>query len=860
MGKLRILVAEFDSATVMDLRKRLERAGYELAGLVRSALELPGRIRDMRPDAVLLNPAVFRSPTQSWTYAEMQEQIGVPVVFLGRPDPRSGTSESGGEHPFSFLRSPFDDTELTLAVRSVLALQRLRDAAREATGRVEALSALLNDCAFMCAVRSDGSLEPEWVSESFERITGYGQGDVIGVAAWKALVHRDDLPKVERYLGILVEGRAEALEFRIIRADGAARWMHVACRPVPDGRGSGVARLYGVATDISETRILRDTLREGEERWRFAIDASGEAVWDWNVHTNEVFSSDRWKEMVGMRDDEVASDFSDWDRRIHPDDQKRVHSEIRRYFRGETPQFEAEYRVQAANGTVMWVLDRGKIVGWTQDGKPARVIGTRKDITRRKQIEEALEMSNTFLRDILESSSAISIVSTDPDGNILFWNSGAENLLGFKAEEMVGQRNIGDLYDPEDQETQRGVTEMRERVLKQKRPISRTLQEIHKDGRRLWVKVTVAPRLDAQGNVKGLIGIGEDVTAQREALKASEQRGREMRLLAFTLNCARDGFCITDLEGTILYANASLLTMCGYADGDLVGQHIAVLHSPSASPQTLREMEIGTRHGGWLGELQHRRKDGTEFPAEVSTSIVRNDDGEEVALVAVVRDIAERRKAEDHIRSSLHEKEILLKEIHHRVKNNLQVITSLLNLQSTQGTNPETAAILRESQARIRSMALVHEELYQSRDLAKIDMANYVRKLTASLFRVYRSPDAEVGLQIDVRDVFLSVDAAIPCGLIINELVSNSLKYAFRTTRKGSVSVRMTHAGGEYELRVGDDGEGLPVTLNVEKTDSLGLQLVHTLVKQLRAVVRVSREGGTIFTVVIPGTEARGDG
>jgi two-component sensor histidine kinase len=125
---------------------------------------------------------------------------------------------------------------------------------------------------------------------------------------------------------------------------------------------------------------------------------------------------------------------------------------------------------------------------------------------------------------------------------------------------------------------------------------------------------------------------------------------------------------------------------------------------------------------------------------------------------------------------------------------------------------------------------------------------------------VYRSPDAEIGLQIDVRDVFLSVDAAIPCGLIINELVSNSLKYAFRTTRRGSVWVRMTHAGGEYELRVGDDGEGLPVTLNVEQTESLGLQLVHTLVKQLRAVMRVSREGGTVFTVVIPETEGRDHG
>ncbi len=157
-------------------------------------------------------------------------------------------------------------------------------------------------------------------------------------------------------------------------------------------------------------------------------------------------------------------------------------------------------------------------------------------------------------------------------------------------------------------------------------------------------------------------------------------------------------------------------------------------------------------------------------------------------------------------------------------------------------------------------MALVHEELYRARDLARVDLASYVRRLSSSLFRVYKAPDAEIGLHLDVRDVFLSVDAAIPCGLIINELVSNSLKYAFRKSGRGSVAIRMSRSGEEYELIVSDDGEGLPPYLNVETTESLGLQLVTTLVKQLRGTLEVGRKKGVTFTIRFPESEKTADG
>jgi len=855
MDTMKILIAESDSAMVMELRKKLERIPHDFHGLVRTLPELLARVREQRPDVVLLNTSLLRAGESPQDHELIQEQVGTPLVWIGKPSSAVARSETALQRPMTYLRYPFDDAELLLAIRSVIRLRALESGAAAARSRLAVLGSLMGDCAYEISLGENGLVGLEWFSESLRSLTGFTDEALATPATWPGLVHKSDLPSVERYFQRVLRGIPEAMDFRLIRADGSTRWVHHVAHPLrrmPDGPPD---RIVGLASDVTELTRLHADLREGEERWKFAVDASGEAVWDWNIETGDVYYSDRWKEMVGVRDDEVTADFDDWDRRIHPEDRKRVHEEIRRYFRGETPHFESEYRVRTADGVSMWVLDRGKIVRWTPDGKPGRLIGIRKDITRRRQIEEALGIASDFLRDILESASAISIISTDADGQILFWNAGAENLLGYPAAEMVGQKNIADLYAPDDPETLRSVEEMREQVRSGKRTVSRTLQEVHRDGRRLWVKVTVAPRLDTAGNVKGMLGIGEDVTGEIDALRQSERREREMRLLAFTLDCARDGFCVTDLQQTILHVNQSLCQMYGYQEEELVGRTIDLLRSPSVPPEQVREIALRTQHGGWSGELMQRRKNGEEFPADLSTSVVRNDDGEPVARVTVARDISERRKAEQQIRASLNEKEILLKEIHHRVKNNLQVITSLLNLQSSKEDHPQTAAVLRESQNRIRSMALVHEELYRSRDLARVDLSSYIGKLASGLFRVFASPSSEIGLQIEVRDVFLPVDTAIPCGLILNELISNALKHAFRSSPQGTITIRMAKRGEAYELLVQDDGVGLPPYLSLESAETLGLQLVNTLIKQLHGTLQVERTGGTAFLLRFPEPE-----
>jgi two-component sensor histidine kinase len=212
-------------------------------------------------------------------------------------------------------------------------------------------------------------------------------------------------------------------------------------------------------------------------------------------------------------------------------------------------------------------------------------------------------------------------------------------------------------------------------------------------------------------------------------------------------------------------------------------------------------------------------------------------------------EIKDREKAEEQIRASLKEKEILLKEIHHRVKNNLQIISSLLDLQTEHFKDKRTLELFRDYRNRVKSMALIHEQLYQSKDLAKIDFNEYINNLAVTLFHLYGVNSDDVILKICIKDVFLSIETAIPCGLIINELVSNALKHAFPGGKKGEIQIDFHSDDGTFMLVVNDNGVGFPEKLDFRNTRSLGLQLVNMLTQQLKGTVDLERSHGTTFKI-----------
>lgn len=317
-----------------------------------------------------------------------------------------------------------------------------------------------------------------------------------------------------------------------------------------------------------------------------------------------------------------------------------------------------------------------------------------------------------------------------------------------------------------------------------------------------------------------------------------------------------DALLVVGADGRISRGNQQAELLFGYARGRLHGMAVEQLipHRFTGGHARHRDGYLAGPRVRPMGaglELFALRSDGTEFPVDIMLSPMDTEDGK--VVLCVVRDVTERRRAEQRIRDSLREKEVLLQEIHHRVKNNLAVISSLFYLQSTRTTDAETIAILTESQDRVRSMALVHETLYRSGNLSSVDFAAYAVALCEELERGHRLPGRSITIAKELDAVTMNIDVAVPCGLILNELITNALKHAFPGGRDGHVFLQLTRVSEDAcELRVSDDGVGVGDAMSATNA-TLGLRLIQSLARQLDGTFElVAASPGTKATLRVP--------
>jgi PAS domain S-box-containing protein len=299
---------------------------------------------------------------------------------------------------------------------------------------------------------------------------------------------------------------------------------------------------------------------------------------------------------------------------------------------------------------------------------------------------------------------------------------------------------------------------------------------------------------------------------------------------------------LIDLEGRVVGWNEGAERLLGWTEAEILGQPAFVVFVPEdiATGAHTQELEKAAAEGRAENERWHQRKDGSRFWGSGIMTGIRDDAGALIGFGKIMRDRTAQRQLEEELRASLREKEVLLREIHHRVKNNLQVISSLLSLQSESIGEGEAAAAFEDAQVRIRSMALIHEILYQSSNLAQVNLAAYTRRLAEELLR----------LVVETDEVWLRAEQAMPCGLILNELIANCVKHAFPDGRSGMVRVTLrTEAASQVILSVGDSGVGFPPEVDFRHTDSLGLQLICLLTEQLSGTITLDRSEGTRFTI-----------
>ncbi|MEC4749833.1 PAS domain S-box protein [Methylomicrobium sp. Wu6] len=500
------------------------------------------------------------------------------------------------------------------------------------------------------------------------------------------------------------------------------------------------------------------------------------------------------------------------------------------------------------------------------------------DITERKRAEAASRESEERFRLMVEGVQDYAIFMLDPKGRIISWNVGSERITGYEAGEIIG-RHFSLFYTEQDAAAKKPALELEE-ATREGRYVEEALR-VRKDGSHYWANVILTALRDSAGKLRGFAKVTQDITERKQAeekiLRINSEleervacRTRELetanvRLIKelaerhraeaetdqfFTMSA--DLICIVGADGRLRRVNTAFETTLDYSLAELSNRPLLNFVHPDDLPSTLAEMEKLARGEPTIRyENRYRCKDGfykwlgwTSQPAPG------------YGFYAIARDITERKLDEARIATSLHEKEVLLKEIHHRVKNNLQVIASLLRLQADTLADPAARELFMESQRRVRSMALVHEQLYQSSGLANINMPEYISSLVNYIRRSYSHSPAAIRFRIEIADIELDIERAVPLGLIISELVANGFKHAFRdppAAPAGELRVILTSTeADDLTLEVGDNGCGIPDGVEIDKPSSMGLHLVQSFVLQLNGRMTVQRQPHAVFSIVIP--------
>lgn len=435
------------------------------------------------------------------------------------------------------------------------------------------------------------------------------------------------------------------------------------------------------------------------------------------------------------------------------------------------------------------------------------------------------------------------MVMTNQEGYIIMVNTATEKLFNYSREELIGcpiEKLIPQRYrqrHPDYREVY--IENLRSRPMAH----GSDLYGLRKDGKEFPVEVGLNPVKTEEGIL--VLAAIVDLTDRKQA--------EEMIHLA--VEASPNGMIMTDQNGIIVMVNSATESLFGYTRKELVGRSIEILvpePNRSIHPQLRKEfMEQPTaRAMGHGRDLFGLHKNGKEFPVEVGLNPIRALQG--AMVLASIIDITERKHQEQQLKAALKEKDLLLAEIHHRVKNNLQIIDSLLGMQSDMVFDNSVIAILKESQNRVRSMALIHQILYESSDFSRVDFASVIVSLVNTLSYSYALDSTRFRVNVNTDPVYLSIDISIPLGLIVNELCSNAMKYAFPGRRSGSIDVSLKYLdSSRLQLRVTDNGVGISEELDIDQASTLGLQLVQLLSEQISAELSIQRKNPTCFSLII---------
>ncbi|OGC07047.1 hypothetical protein A2V82_05750 [candidate division KSB1 bacterium RBG_16_48_16] len=689
------------------------------------------------------------------------------------------------------------------------------------------------------ALHPDGSFSFPYVNTASRELFDLEPEDLMKNGALLGdKIHPDDRERWDQSLKRSAESLAPWREELRHIVNGKIRWYD--CMSRPEKQPNGDIVWHGIIMEITERRRAEEALRHSEKRYRSFLEVTSQFAWVTDANGQVVEDIPSWRSFTGQTYEQTKG--TGWSTALHPQD---VQHTLEIWNRAVTTKehYDVEYRVRRYDGVYRLMLARGVPI-LDEQNNVVEWVGTCIDITERKQAEEALAKEQQLLNILLDTIPD-NIYFKDRDSRFIRINKSLASWLGLADPSEALGRSDFDFFSQE--HASQALADEQEIIRTGQSLVGIEEKETWPDSEDTWVSTTKIPLRDDEGNIVGILGISRDITEHKraeQALQESEERFRSL------YENSTIGLYRTTPDGWILTANPTAVKMLGYDSFDELAKRNLEKsgYEPSYSrSEFMQRLEkdgiVSGLESAWL------KRDGTTIFIRESSRAIRDENGKVIYYDGTFEDITDRKKAEEQSQKDLKEKEVMLKEIHHRVKNNLQIISSLLSLQASKLQDEQALAAFEESKNRIYTMALIHEQLYRSFNFSNIQMKDYVQTLTRELIRAYRV-FGRIEITAKVDNTSLGIDKAIPCGLILNELITNSIKYAFPEGSPGRINVSLkTLKDSTHEIKVRDNGVGLSKYIDFENLESLGLHLVKVLTEQLDGTVEMSCDKGMTFLI-----------
>ena len=730
---------------------------------------------------------------------------------------------------------------------------------KRALGKAEGLARQLRSIAevipnIVWTSTPDGNLDYynqrwfDYTGLTLEQTRGWG---------WKPVLHPDDLDEcVRRWTHAVKTGNAYEVEYRFRRAaDGVYRWHLGRASPVRDGSGA-IVKWFGTCTDIDDQKRAQDQLRHSEQRYRSLIEASSALIWTNSPDGEMRGEQSGWAGYTGQSLAQYQG--YGWAEAVHPDDRAPT---VQRWQRSvETRSlFEGEHRVRGRDGKYRWFSIRA-VPLLREDGSLREWVGVHTDIEAQRQAAEdraerqrleGLRQGEQQFRNAFDNSG-IGMALVSLDRRFIQVNAALCAMLGYTHGELLELEPLN-ISIPGDAEQD---TRYIQRMMQIQGALEHEKRYLHKDGRVVWALITGSLLRGEDGLPRHFIMQFQDTTAKRRADEELRTAGAKLQrsealFRGMAQNFPNGAIVLFDNDLRYLAVGGAGLADVGLSRVAMEGKTVAEVFPPETCALVEPEYRAALAGTPTRKELAY-----TGHIYDCRTTAVRDAEGEIVCGMMVTQDVTALKRNEKELVASLREKEVLLKEIHHRVKNNLQVICSLLMLQARKVPAGASRDALSDSQGRVKAIAEFHERLYSAHNLSDVDSTEYLHGLARGALSSFARRN--VRLEVTGDTVSLGLDNSIPCGLIVNELVTNSLKHAFPAGRAGVVTVGLRLIDGEKALlSVEDDGVGLPEDFRERRGRSLGLQLVETLAQQLGGSLSVRSGEHARFEISFPvGDEA----